>query len=117
MDIASEYLLASRHDTLKCGRGEPGMYDSMVNVVTNSSKSPQKRNAKTTGLKDMMNSVVDYCKKGGGGATQNNNDMINDKDIIDEDLSTSDIFELINQHMLHLALLKENDLFSYEESS
>jgi len=69
MDKASDYLLASRHDTLKCERGEPGMDDSVASVVKTPSKSPQKGNAKTTGLEDMMKSVVDYCTKGGVGAT------------------------------------------------
>ena len=117
MDKASDYFLASRHDTLKCGRGEPGMDDSVVSMVTTPSKSPQKGNATTTGLKDMMKSVVDYCIKGGNGGTQKSYDMFDDKDVIDEDFPRSDLFELINQHKLHLAFLKENDMCSDEDKS
>ena len=40
MDKASDYLLASRHDPLKCGRSEPGMDDSVVSVVKSSLSSP-----------------------------------------------------------------------------
>ena len=34
---------------------------------------------------------------------------------MDEDLPRSDIFGLINQHKLHLAFLKENDMCSEED--
>lgn len=102
MDKASDYLLASQHDTLKCGRGEPSMDDSVMSVVTTPSKSPRKGNLKTTGSEDIIKSVVDYCKLGGDGDNKKGNEIINDKDIIDEDLPRSDIFELIKQHKLHL---------------
>ena len=41
--------------------------------------------------------------------------MVKDKDVLDEDLPRSDLFELINQHKLHLQLLKENDMCTDEE--
>ena len=49
MDEASDFLLASRHDPLKCERGEPDIDDSVISTVTTPSKSPQKGKLKTTG--------------------------------------------------------------------
>ena len=115
MDKAGDYLLASRHDPLKCGRGEPGMDDSVVSVVTSSLSSPQKGRRKVTGLDDMIKSVVDYCTSGGDNDDKKKADELKDKDLLDEDLPRSDLFELINQHKLHLQFLKENDMCTNEE--
>ena len=41
--------------------------------------------------------------------------MIKDKDVLDEDLPRSDLFELIHQNKLHLQFLKENDMYTDEE--
>lgn len=114
-DEACDFLLASRHDPLKCGRGEPGMNDSVISTVTSPSKSPQKGKLKTTGLDDMMKSVIDYCKLGGDGDSKMNTVEVDDKDVLEEDLPRSEILELINQHKLHLAFLKENDMCSEED--
>ena len=63
MDKACGYLLASKHDPLKCERGEPGMDDSVVSVVTSATLSPQRGVCQGTGLDDMIQTVVNYCTK------------------------------------------------------
>ena len=115
MDKASDFLLASRHDPLKCGREEPGMDDSVISTVTTPSKSPQKGNLKTTGLEDMMKSGIDYCKLGADGDSKKSKVESDDKDVLEEDLPRSENFELINQHELHFAFLNENDMCSEED--
>ena len=91
------------------------MTDSEISTVTSPSKSPQKGKLKTTGLEDMMKSVIDYCKLGGDSDSKMNAMEVDDKDVLEEDLPRAEIFELINQHKLHLAFLKENDMCSEED--
>ena len=76
MDKATDYLLSSRHDPLRCGRGEPGMDESDISIVTSASKPPKKGSAKITGLDDMIKSVVDYCTKGEDNATTTKSDKV-----------------------------------------
>ena len=95
----------------------PGMDESVISTVTNASKSPRKASAKTTGFDqdDMIKSVVDYYTKDADNETITKNEMVKDKYVVDEDLPRTDLFELINQHKLHLKFLQENYMCSGKE--
>ena len=91
------------------------MDESDISIVTSVSKSPKKGSAKITGLDSMIRSVVDYCTKGEEIATTTKRDKVKDNDVVCEDLPRTELFELINQHKLHLKFLQENDMCSDEE--
>lgn len=63
----------------------------------------------------MIKTVVDYCTSSGDSVTKMKNGDNNDKDVINEDLPRRELFELSNQHKLHLQFLKENDMCSDED--
>ena len=104
-DKMSDYFLSSRHHPLRIGRGEVGLADGdSSSKISTLSRNKRKHHSK--GLGDVIKSVIDLCNSGGGKSKT-------DKPVEDlaiENQPLESLFALIDQHTLHLAFLKDNDM-------
>ena len=118
-DKASDYLLSSKHDPVKIGRGEGGFDGLPEDISSMSDSSPNTRrrarkvrNIKnnepsTDGIAAVFKSVFDRIEQKNDG---NKKEISDSKVVAIEQLSLPELYAMIEQHKLHLNFLKDNDM-------
>ena len=118
-DKASDYLLSSRHDPVRIGRGEGGFDGSTKEVSSMSDSSPNsKKKARigskikskepsTDGIAAVFRSIFDQMDVENDGKKKKGSDNIV---VPIEQLSLPELYAMIEQHKLHLTFLKDNDM-------
>ena len=127
-DKDADYLLSSKHDPLKIGRGEPGMtpVDDQLSLLTqdstkSASTSPRmnslkrKAGASAKNVENMMQSIISMCRDNDSqynpeAPKKKENDSV-------ENLPIDQITNLIEQHQKHLKCLQDNKMCTDEKKN
>ena len=108
-DHLSDGLLASKHNPLKIGSGEPGMNSSSTSSLSSTSTPDKKRKAieeSSKNVTDCMKTFIDMC---------NQNTKVDTPTSTVDNMSIDELYKLMDQQKSHLRFLKEMDELSEEE--
>ena len=105
-DKMSDYLLSSRHSPLDIGRGEVGLTDTNSITRTSTPSGKERIPPPPKGLDDVIKSVIDLYNEVNGKSKA----YMPAEDLAVENQPLSSLFGLIEEHKLHLAFLKDNNM-------